>query len=227
MTRRGTGEELRVPARELEALVVGRIGEALDDPLSLAASAGITLDPANLRHIREAAGKLGTMARNRPFMDALVTKVRVLSGSVEIVCSASEVARLFGVEPPTASVTLTLTSAARVTRTGRVVKLVDVGGAPLVAAPDTSLLRLVAKAHRWWGELRKGELDISSLSTREGVKPSYMTRVLRLAFLSPAVTDALLKGRQSASATVSELTLGCGVAASWAEQSRVLVATIG
>jgi site-specific DNA recombinase len=224
VTRRGEGDELRVPARELEAMVVARLTEALADPLALAASAGIVLDPANLRGIRDAAGKLGTMARDRPFMDALVTRVRVLRDTVEIVCSTAGVAGLFGIEPPTTSDTVTLTSAARVTRTGRVVKLIDAGGAPLVAAPDTSLLRLVAKAHRWWVELRKGEVDISTLSIREGVKPSYMTRVLRLAFLSPKVTDALLKGRQSGAATVSELTLGAGVPPVWADQERALLA---
>ncbi|WP_326525543.1 hypothetical protein [Sphingomonas sp.] len=103
------------------------------------------------------------------------------------------------------------------------VKLVDPVGAPLVPAVDTALVRLVARAHRWWTELRKGELDISTLATREGVKPSYMTRVLRLAFLSPGVIDALLKARQSPAATVGTLTLGAGVAARWDEQDWVVV----
>ncbi len=102
-------------------------------------------------------------------------------------------------------------------------KLVDPSGTPLIPALDTALLRLIAKGHRWWSELRKGELDISALAAQEGVQPSYLTRVLRLAFLSPAVVDGMLKGRQSAGATVSDLTLGRGVPKRWAEQGQMLL----
>ncbi|MHA6724311.1 recombinase family protein [Sphingomonas sp. RS2018] len=222
-TRHGAGDELRIPARELETIVTDRIAAALANPIALASDLGLPLDADTLRRVTSATAP-AVVTRNRPILEALIQRVRIAHDAVQIDCTSAELAKLLNLPAPTDTATMTLASTARITRTGRVVKLVDAAGAPLVAAPDTALLRLIAKAHRWWTELRKGDLDITSLSQREGVKPSYMTRVLRLAFLSPKVIDAVLKGRQSTAATISELTLGCGVPAAWEEQERGLIA---
>ncbi|MHA6724274.1 hypothetical protein ACX40P_14865, partial [Sphingomonas sp. RS2018] len=221
-TRHGRGDEMRIPARELETLVIDRIAAALADPIALAADLGLPLDADTLRR---ATGSTAppNVTRNRPILDALIQRVRITHDAVQIDCASAELARLINLPAPTDTATMTLASTARITRTGSVVKLVDAAGAPLVAAPDTALLRLIAKSHRWWAELRKGELYITSLSLREGVKPSYMTRVLRLAFLSPKVVEAVMKGRHGTAATISELTLGCGVPAAWDEQVRGLI----
>ncbi len=96
-------------------------------------------------------------------------------------------------------------------------------GAPATATLNPSLIKLLIKARRWWATLREGEVDIKTLAAREGVQAPYLTRVLRLAFLSPAVVDAILSGRQSATATVTELTLGSGVDPNWAAQREQLM----
>ncbi|MHA6724314.1 hypothetical protein ACX40P_15100, partial [Sphingomonas sp. RS2018] len=222
-TRHGRGDELRIPARELETLVTDRIAAALANPIALAADLGLPLDADTLRRVTGATAP-PNVTRNRPILDALIQRVRITHDALAIDCNSAELAKLLNLPAPTCTATTTLVITARITRTGSVVKLVDAAGAPLVAAPDTALLRLIAKAHRWWAELRKGELDITTLAIREGVKPSYMTRVLRLAFLSPIVINAVLKGRQSTAATISELTLGRGVSATWEEQVRGLIA---
>jgi hypothetical protein len=61
-------------------------------------------------------------------------------------------------------------------------------------ASNASKVRLLLKARRWWNELRKGEVDIKTLASNEGVQASYVTRVVRLAFLAPAVVDTILAG---------------------------------
>jgi site-specific DNA recombinase len=221
VTRRGTGDELRVPARELETIVKQRLATALGDPLALIGAAGISVSPDLLRSLVPPAEN----TLSRATIEPLVTRVRLMPVAIEIDCDTGEIARLLGIsDAERTRESLTLNVPARLTRSGRVVRLVDVAGAPLTHMPDTSLQRLVAKAHRWWSELRRGELDITALAAREGVKPSYMTRVVRLAFLSLNVIDAVLAGRQSAAATVSELTLGSVVAPLWREQERALVA---
>jgi hypothetical protein len=106
---------------------------------------------------------------------------------------------------------------ARLTRSGRVLRLVHAGSGP-AQPPSASLVGLLVQAHRWWAELRKGEVEIRTLASREGVTGSYLTRVLRLAFLSPALTQAILAGRQPAGLDVRALTLGEKVDASWAAQ---------
>ena len=118
---------------------------------------------------------------------------------------------------------ITLHADVRLTRSGTAMRLVQGNGAAAEATINPSLINLVVKAGRWWSVLREGQVDITTLATREGVKAPYMTRVLRLVFLSPAVIDAILAGRQSGGTTVTELTLGHGVPASWDQQKLALL----
>jgi hypothetical protein len=62
-------------------------------------------------------------------------------------------------------------------------RLIDRRGVAPAAKPNAALVGLVARAHLWWHELRESALDISQLAARDKVQASYLTRVLRLAFL--------------------------------------------
>src|SRR5579859_6415845 len=46
---------------------------------------------------------------------------------------------------------------------------------------------------------------VPDIATAEGVTPSYATRVLRLAFLAPGITAAILDGRQPPDLTATRL----------------------
>lgn len=93
--------------------------------------------------------------------------------------------------------------------------------------PDRSLVGLLVQARRWWAVLRTGEINTTELAKREGVTPSYLTRVVRLAFLAPAVTDAILAGRQRMGVTVGRLTLGEPFPADWQAQKESLLQSPG
>jgi hypothetical protein len=83
--------------------------------------------------------------------------------------------------------------------------------------------RLLARAHRYWRELRKGELNIKTLAAREGVSASWITRTLRLAFLSPEVTGAILTGKQRSAIDLGALTATDAVRPLWTEQAAVFL----
>ena len=69
---------------------------------------------------------------------------------------------------------------------------------------DNTMIKAMARAFRWKRMLESGEFTtIAELAEREGIAPSYMTRVLRLTLLSPDVVEAILEGAQG-----SEVTLG-------------------
>ena len=77
-------------------------------------------------------------------------------------------------------------------------------GASCTSKMDNTLVKALARAFRWKRMLESGEFTtIAELAEREGIAPSYMTRVLRLTLLSPDIVGAILDGVQ-----VSELTLG-------------------
>lgn len=46
---------------------------------------------------------------------------------------------------------------------------------------------------------------IAELAEREGIAPSYMTRVLRLTLLAPDIVEAILDGRQGLEVTLARV----------------------
>ena len=51
--------------------------------------------------------------------------------------------------------------------------------------------------------LESGEFaTIAELAEREGIAPSYMTRVLRLTLLAPDIVEAILDGKQGPEVTL-------------------------
>jgi hypothetical protein len=91
-------------------------------------------------------------------------------------------------------------------------------GAPATRQAERSLTRLLATAHRYWRELKKGEINISELAAREQVSAAWVTRVLRLAFLAPDVTAAILDGRQRADMDAGGIVATGAVDPSWGTQ---------
>ena len=60
---------------------------------------------------------------------------------------------------------------------------------------DGALVKALARAFRWKRMLDSGEFaTIVELAEREGIAPTYMTRVLRLTLLSPQIVEAILGG---------------------------------
>ena len=72
--------------------------------------------------------------------------------------------------------------------------------------PDNTLVKALARAFRWKRMLDSGEFaTIAELAEREGIAPSYMTRVLRLTQLEPGIIKAVLEGRQGGDVTLARL----------------------
>ena len=71
---------------------------------------------------------------------------------------------------------------------------------------DNTLVKALARAFRWKRMLDSGEFaTIAELAEREGIAPSYMTRVLRLTLLAPDIVEAILDGRQGPEVTLAQV----------------------
>lgn len=69
---------------------------------------------------------------------------------------------------------------------------------------ENSLVKALARAFRWKRMLESREFTtIAELAEREGIAPSYMTRVMRLALLAPEIIEAIVEGRQGPEATLT------------------------
>jgi site-specific DNA recombinase len=216
----------RIPAREIEGLVAERLAILFDDPLDLAASAWLRVPPD--RHIlftercRQRAAEL--RQRSRPVITSLVEQVRVGEGRVVIRCSPASIAGMLGLDvEPGAPEQIELSSDVRLTRSGNAMRVVHDSGAVPGAPPDQALIRLLVQARRWWTELREGKIDITALAAREQKTASYVTRVVRLAFLAPAVTEAILAGEQRSGVSIHVLTLGSPWPPAWQAQVKQML----
>jgi hypothetical protein len=82
------------------------------------------------------------------------------------------------------------------------------GGRKLIVAPpgcddwapppkvDNSLIRALARAHRWQRMLESDEYGtIAELADAERISRSYVCRVLRLTLLAPDIVERILDGR--------------------------------
>lgn len=97
------------------------------------------------------------------------------------------------------------------------------GGTPPARA-DSTLVKALARAFRWKRMLESGEFaTIAELAEREGIAPSYMTRVLRLTLLAPDIVEAILDGRQGLEVTLARLMEP--FPAEWADQTLAFART--
>ena len=72
--------------------------------------------------------------------------------------------------------------------------------------PDSTLIKALARAFRWKRALESGEFASSAeLAEREGIAPSYMTRLLRLTLLAPEVVERILAGDRVGEKRLAEL----------------------
>ena len=74
------------------------------------------------------------------------------------------------------------------------------------AKPDARLIKLLLRARRFNATLAQGEcVPFAALAEREGVSRSYFTRLVRLSYLAPDITEAILDGRQPPDLTAEKL----------------------
>lgn len=218
------GRTLRIPATELEASVSACLARALANPLELVTNRWADASPAQFAALSHRAAEPAPTIRQAAQLRTLVSEVRVYDDHLVVECDSVALATALNVRLPEAAPSmLTLRSQVSVRRSGMSVRLVHSSGAPATSAPSTPLIRLIIKGRRWWSELRSGNIDITRLAEREGVTASYMTRVVRLAFLSPAVVKAIVAGSAKAQVDAAMLMETGTIVPSWAEQARRLL----
>ena len=155
-------------------------------------------------------------------MRELITALRLRDYGLVIEVATAGIAKLLSLEPPEIpDAIITIRCAAQLARTGRAVRLVQPGGGLAVQSdPDRTVVRLIVRARAWWAVLAAGDTDIRALARIEQVSPSYVTRVVRLAFLAPEVIEAALHGALRGSIDGGALLASGAVPGSWNEQGR-------
>src|SRR5260370_14876941 len=150
-------------------------------------------------------------ARTRTVLTALIERVEVRVDQVDIHLRPTGLTALFDIAVPSQSMldkeTLILSVPARLRRAGVEIRMLIDGTDPFtVAKPNTRLIKLLVRAHRFNTILVHSDgVAFAALAVREGVSRSYFTRVVRLSYLAPDITQAILDGRHPRDLTTQQL----------------------
>jgi len=231
----------RIPAGDIERLVTRRIQEFFADRAEvLGALNQFVPDTAEQERLVSRASIFAegwndlVPVEVRGILLALVTRIDVQEKRVDIEVNVARITDVLGNDPmdlPDASEEvgkadrLTLTVLARLKRAGLGTKMVIDGtaGRGRKGKADPSLAKLIVKGHVFRDKLIKGEgASLSDIAVRQGVTRSYFTRLVRLTFLAPDITRAILEGRQPQTLTAAKLKEASRLPLGWPEQREVL-----
>ena len=89
--------------------------------------------------------------------------------------------------------------------------------------PDSALIKILGRAHGWFARLVTAKAQSTAdIARDEGLTRSYVTRVLRLAFLAPDITEAIPDGRQPPDLNAERLVRRSRLPLEWEHQRRLL-----
>src|SRR3954469_3390097 len=227
---------MRVPAPEIEQLVTDRIQQLFGEPASLIEAAEpFRLEAAAQRDLlRQAAEFAATWSSLQPaqirlLLTILLWRIDLCSDRIDLHTSPSSLLAALGIpDPPRAEdrdvePDLILSVPSQLRRAGKEIALrIDpLETAP--ASPNPSLIKLLVRAHLFHKKLIKlSGGKYGQLAQGEALNRSYFSRVLRLAYLAPDITLAILEGRQPPGLTFARLTTDADLPLAWPEQRKAL-----
>jgi site-specific DNA recombinase len=93
----------------------------------------------------------------------------------------------------------------------------------MVREPDARLIKLLIRAYRFGATVVGGAgMPFAALAKQEGVSRSYFTRLVRLSYLAPDITQAILEGRQPPDLSPDKLLAHSRLPLAWHEQRTLL-----
>jgi hypothetical protein len=238
--KRNRSSGRRIPAGDLEGLVIDRLRAFLTDP-------GAFLDAIDdespsdsgqsqwVARGRDVAEDLGVQAPNvvKTTLMTLQCRVEIKPEQIEINISRHCLAALLAGQPIDLTMSkrqdygsddvVTLVAPARLKRVGREMRMI-VDNSDDESAADPSLLRIIARAHDIQERLiRNTELTVHNIAHEERVSAAYIYNLLRLPWLAPDITTAIVNGRQPQQLNAKTLMRRASrLAADWTEQRAQL-----
>ena len=231
---REAGNVVRVPAEDVETVVVNELKRRIGTPLRLLETLDTDGWPAQkVDQVIKRGQMLASEWDEQPASDRigylkdLIRRVMVSRTSIEIVFWASRWASVLLPNAPDANSALsdvTENLPAKLRRSGRETRLVieNDDPPPASAASQEALRSAVEKAMSWNDQLIKGEVaSARAIAEREGVSERYIGRILHLAWLAPDIVRVIRAGEAPETLTLARLQKGYPLA--WAQQRAVLL----
>jgi len=202
----------RLPAGDLEALVSHAVRELMRDEERLRRRLRESgLAPVELAHAVEVVqgwqrDPLSLVAR----IDAEQNQLAI---NIDVSGIAKGDAPLIPIHVPT-----------RLARRGTEKRIVSADPKSLASGRlDPAMAKAIARSRRWFESIASGHAtSFVQIATEEGVSDQYVGKLMPLAFLSPAIVEAVLAGDCSVGLTAEALTSRIEIPASWKTQESGL-----
>jgi site-specific DNA recombinase len=111
----------------------------------------------------------------------------------------------------------------RMKRRGVETRIIIAAGGDLPRKVDPALLKAVSRARAWFEELASGRVrSLADIARRENIAERYVERLARLAFVAPAVVEAIGQGRQPADLNAETLLNRIDLPLEWPAQLKAL-----
>ncbi|MDB5677441.1 recombinase family protein [Sphingomonas bacterium] len=212
------GEKWRLPAGDLETMVVGELERFLRNPgrvNSVVGDAGTRRDTRV--QIEDTASGLAQKSQLNEFLRDVDAAVCISQGEVEITLDADRLTKLLvgRVEHP-ATERFSIRFPALLKRRGHELRLVYLAPDARPRERDERLVRLVASGWAAWDQLR------TRPNNGDATKRSHLTRLARLKFLAPDIVTAIVDGRQPVELTSRSLLRISELPLAWSAQRELL-----
>ena len=220
-----TAQGWRIPATEIEQNLAVALSKILQDRAALVRDLPHDLEVAKIKWILETAEQWSARLRSQEASsDALASLIeRAEVGKDGIRLSIGVPLQENGQAPiPADTFFFKRQVPLQVRRRGIEMRLV-VGGGPDPKI-DSAILKAVARANQWLTELLSGgPTSLTEIGKREGVGKRYVSRIVRLAFLAPAIIEQIAHGQQPPELTAQALSTRPGdLPLSWNAQRKLL-----
>jgi site-specific DNA recombinase len=207
----GQGEGIRVPAHEIEDLVIAQMAAFLQNNARIIKMLGISGSaPSDITSALDKAMALaqwlhqGTTADRRPLLLELINRVVITTTGVKVAITPTGLRRLLDLPIHGEENPYLLEIEAQLRRLGGERKLI-IASEPSQTT-DPYLVKAIVRAHRWFGMLKRHEVSsFTELAARENIQRTYINSILPLALLPPKLTEAILDGKQPQNLRLDEL----------------------
>jgi site-specific DNA recombinase len=215
----------RVPAPDLERVVLCAAQSILADQATLILSIQDSSEDAeNLEQILGTASdwhrRLSTEGEAQGTLGELIKQVQLTQSGLRVTINLPVVR--VGPEPR-GMVGLSHFVPMKMRRRGVELRLILDGHIHQPPQVDPALLKALARAHLWFGELACGRVaSLAEIARREGLRKRYVARLTKLAFVAPSVAEAIAEGRTPIGINLQMLMDGrLELAPCWTEQQRM------
>ncbi len=222
----------RIPASELEQIVISALRSMLEDASGLSALLGLQrLSPAHAKAAFDAAIasgdalNAGDPIKLRDQLQHVLKRIEVAETTITVTVMLDALRSLLRLEAPVNAkpVEHEIAIPVRITKRGVEQKLIV--GADRVAPQvvDKAMLKAIARAYTWLEQLQAGRArDLNAIAVCEGLAPSYVRDHLPLAFLAPRIVTAIIEGRQPKDLSLNQLMYRTELSSNWTAQRHQL-----